>query len=234
MEGRIPLVLLPGLLCDGDLWAHQVAHLGEAARPTVADLGEGGTIGALAGRVLDGAPDRFALAGLSMGGYVALEIVRRAPDRVVKLALLDTNARADSPEQTARRRALLDVAARGGFDRIAPAMLPSLVHPDRLGDAGLAGRLRDMAARIGATAFARQQGAIIGRPDSRPGLAAIGCPTLVLCGRQDAICPVELHAEIAGSIPGARLAVVEDCGHMSAMERPQAVTALLRDWLLYA
>jgi pimeloyl-ACP methyl ester carboxylesterase len=227
-------VLLPGLLCDPDLWSHQVAHLGEVATPAVLDLTGADSMAALACAVLDRSPDRFALAGLSMGGYVALEIMRRAPDRVVKLALLDTNAREDTPEQTARRNALVAISEKGGFERIVPTMLPNLVHPDRLEDWELVTRVEGMAAKVGPAAFRRQQAAIMGRLDSRPHLPAIACPTLVLCGRQDALTPPALHAEMAAGIPGARLAVIEDCGHLSSLERPQAVTALLRDWLAYA
>ncbi len=234
MARPLPLVLLPGLLCDPDLWSHQVAHLGEVATPAVLDLTGADSMAALACAVLDRSPDRFALAGLSMGGYVALEIMRRAPDRVVKLALLDTNAREDTPEQTARRNALVAISEKGGFERIVPTMLPNLVHPDRLEDWELVTRVEGMAAKVGPAAFRRQQAAIMGRLDSRPHLPAIACPTLVLCGRQDALTPPALHAEMAAGIPGARLAVIEDCGHLSSLERPQAVTALLRDWLAYA
>ncbi|WP_207478501.1 alpha/beta fold hydrolase [Arenibaculum pallidiluteum] len=234
MSARIRLVLLPGLLCDAELWAHQTAHLSEVAEPVVVRTDLADSVGELAEAVLRAVPGRFALAGLSMGGYVSLEILRRAPDRVAKLALLDTNARADTPEQTERRRALLDISARGGFDRILPALLPSFLHPARLEDAGLVARMKAMAGRVGPDGFARQQAAIIARPDSWPGLPQIACPTLVLCGRQDPLSDVAVHAEMADMIPGARLAVIEDCGHMATMEQPQAATVLMRDWILYA
>ncbi len=234
MAEKIPLVLLPGLLCDADLWRHQTTHMAEVATVRVMDLTGADSLGGMVEALLGAAPAAFALAGLSMGGYVAMEVMRRAPDRVTKLALLDTNARADKPEAMERRKGLMEIAAKGGFDRVMPIMLPNLVHPDRLDDVELVGRMKGMAGRVGPEAFARQQVAIMNRPDSRPDLPAIRCPTLVLCGRQDLLCPVESHAEMVDVIPGARLAVVEDCGHMSTMEQPQAVTALLRDWLVYA
>ena len=233
MADRIPLVLVPGLLCDEALWAHQTEHLGEVAEPAVVLATGAPSIGGVAEQVLAAAPARFALAGLSMGGYVALEIMRRAPGRVARLALLDTSARPDTPEQTALRREMLELVARGGFGKVMPASLPKLVHPDRLQDDRLLGVIKGMAARVGEEAYVRQQTAIIARPDSRPDLARIRCPTLVLCGRQDALCPVDRHAEMAAAIPGARLAIIEDCGHMAPLERPQAVTALLREWVVY-
>lgn len=229
----VPLVLLPGLICDAALWEHQKRHLGEIADIHVPDLTGFDTMGELADGVLSCAPPRFALAGLSMGGYVALEIMRRAPERVDRLALLDTNANADPPDSIRRRRVMMDLVGRGRYDEVLSLMYPGMVHPDRVGDEELAGLFRAMAERVGPGAFLRQQAAIIGRPDSRPGLPDIGCPTLVLCGRQDTLSDVAVHAGMASTIPGAKLAVVEDCGHLSAVERPQAVTALMRQWLLY-
>lgn len=227
------LVFLPGLLCDARLYDHQTEHLAEIAECRVADLSLDDSIAEMAERVLDNCPPRFALAGLSMGGYVALEIMRRAPDRVERLALLDTSARPDTPEQSRRRRGLLALASGGRFRGVTPRLLPQLIHPDRQAETMLTDPIMHMAERIGPEAFRRQQTAILNRPDSRPQLGAIACPTLVLCGRQDALTPLERSEELAALTPGARLAVVEDCGHLSTMERPQAATALLRDWLLY-
>ena len=232
MATKIPLMLLPGLLCDDALWDHQAAHLGDIADIGIVDFSSQDSMAAMAESVLEAAPERFALAGLSMGGYVAFEVMRRAPERVERLALLDTSARADAPEQTQRRRDLLALSERGRFKGVTPQLLPFLIHADRLEDAALTRAVMDMAERIGPNGFLRQQTAIMGRPDSRPGLDAIACPTLVLVGRQDALTPVERHEEIASSIACSRLVVIEDCGHLSTMERPQAVTALLRDWLL--
>lgn len=226
------LVLLPGLLCDGRLWRHQVECLGDVTRVVVADLTVGGSVSGMARAVLGAVPaGRFALAGLSMGGYVALEVMRVAPGRVSRLALLDTSARADTPEQTAARRALVSVAQDGQFDEVPRGLFPGIVHPDRIGDEGLASTVFDMAEAVGAAAFVRQEEAIIDRPDSRGDLGSIGCPTLVLCGREDALTPVHLHEEMAAHIPDSRLHVVEACGHLSALERPKEVTAALREWL---
>lgn len=230
---KLPLLLLPGLVCDQALWEHQRRHLAEVAQPLVADLTTADSIEALARAVLAAAPERFALAGLSMGGYVAFEILRLAPERVVKLALLGTNAHADSPEATQRRRDAMRMAREGRLAHIMAVMLALLVHPERTRDPAITGTVRAMAERIGADAFVRQQTAIIDRADSRPDLPDITCPTLVLCGREDALCTVETHAGMAAAIPEARLAVIEECGHLSSIERPQAVTALLRDWLIY-
>lgn len=229
----IPLILLPGLLCDSALWTHQTRHLGEIAESAVPNLTGHDSLGGLAAAVLAAAPDRFALAGLSMGGYVALEIMRQAPERVIKLALLDTNARPDSDEQRRRRRGLMALANRGEFRGVTPRLLPMLIHPDRTEEQDLTATVMQMAERVGKEAFLRQQTAILGRPDSRPDLARIACPTLVLCGREDALSTLEMHVEMAEAIPQARLAVVEQCGHLAPLERPHATTALLRDWLIY-
>ena len=231
MVKKTSLVLLPGLLCDRELWRRQIESLGDVASPWVADLTLDDSMAAMARRVLAAAPPDFALAGLSMGGYCALEIMRQAPARVTRLALLDTGARADSPEQTARRRGLIELAEKGDFKGVTPRLLPLFLHPDRLKDAELTGRVTAMAHRVGKEAFLRQQKAIMGRIDSRPYLARIACPTLLLCGRQDQLTPPALHEEMASLIPGALLEVIEDCGHLSAMERPDAVDAALRIWL---
>ncbi|MBB3264266.1 pimeloyl-ACP methyl ester carboxylesterase [Azospirillum sp. OGB3] len=234
MSDRIPLILLPGMPLDAALWEHQTGHLADVAETVVGDLTGQDSMTALAAAVLAQAPARFALAGLSMGGYVAFEILRQAPERVAKLALLDTSARPDTPEQTATRQDAMRLVGQGRLRQVVAAGMPRLVHPDRSGEAALVDSVQAQAQRVGADGYIRQQTAIMNRPDSRPGLGAIACPTLVLCGRQDAITPPALHEEIAEGIPGARLALIEDCGHLSAMERPQAVTALLRQWLLYA
>ena len=231
MVKKTSLVLLPGLLCDRELWRRQIESLGDVASPWVADLTLDDSMAAMARRVLAAAPPDFALAGLSMGGYCALEIMRQAPARVTRLALLDTGARADSPEQTARRRGLIELAEKGDFKGVTPRLLPLFLHPDHLKDADLTGRVTAMAHRVGKDAFLRQQKAIMGRIDSRPYLARIACPTLLLCGRQDQLTPPALHEEMASLIPGALLEVIEDCGHLSAMERPDAVDAAFRIWL---
>jgi pimeloyl-ACP methyl ester carboxylesterase len=228
---RIPLVLVPGLLCDDRLWRDQAEHLADLVDPTVADITRGVSVLEMAHAVLDAAPERFALAGLSLGGYVALEIMRVAPERVARLALLDTSARADTPEQTAARRELVELSREGRFDEVPRRLLPDLVHPDRLDDERLTSVVLSMADVVGPEAFVRQEEAIIGRPDSRGDLPGIACPTLVLCGREDALTPLHLHEEMAARIPGSRLRVIDECGHLSTLERPQGVTAALREWL---
>ncbi|MDH3594322.1 MAG: alpha/beta hydrolase [Rhodospirillales bacterium] len=231
MTGPVPLALLPGLLCDGALWRAQIEGLAGLADCRVADFTEQDSVAAMAASVLATTPDRFALAGLSMGGYVAFELLRQAPGRVTRLALLDTSARADTPEQTRRRRGLIELARKGKFRGVPRRLLPLLVHPARLEEAELPTAITAMAERIGRDAFLRQQEAIMGRPDSRPDLVRIACPTLVLCGRQDALTPLVRHTEMAAGIARSRLVVIEDCGHLAPMERPAAVTAALADWL---
>ena len=234
MAERQHLVLCPGLLCDHALWSAQSRALSDLAAPSVADFTRAESIADMARSVLDAAPDRFALAGLSMGGYVAQEVIRRAPGHVTRLALLDTSARPESAEQTRRRRELLALAARGRFDEVTPRLLPLLVAADRLADEALCGAIAAMAGRVGPEAFARQQQAIMGRADGRGDLPRIACPTLVLCGREDRLTPVEHHTELAERVPSADLVVLAGCGHMSAMERPDAVSAALRHWLARA
>lgn len=226
-----PLALCPGLLCDARLWQHQAMHLADIAAPCVGDFTSQDSISAMARSVLAAMPRSFALAGLSMGGYVALEIMRQAPERVTRLCLFDTSARPDTEQQTAFRRQMLEQVKLGEFKGVTQRMLPLFLHPQRLGDEALTGAIMEMAARVGRDAYVRQQTAIMNRVDSRPGLAAIDCPTLVICGRQDALTPVVMAEEIAAGIAGAKLEIVEDCGHMSTMERPEQVTALMRRWL---
>lgn len=228
---KIPLVLLPGLLCDAALWAAQLPALADIAEPAVADLTADESLPAMARRVLAEAPPRFALAGLSMGGYLAQEIMRQTPERVTRLALLDTSARADTPQRQALRRDYVALAQRGEFHGITPRMLPQWIHPERLGDATLTGAIMAMTARIGRDAYLRQMQAIMARPDGREDLRRIAVPTLVLCGREDQATPLALHEEIAALIPGAELVIVERCGHLSPMERPDEVSAALRRWL---
>ena len=160
-----------------------------------------------------------------------MEVMRRAPERVERLALLDTGARADTEEQTIRRRDLIGLADRGEFKAVSPKLLPLFVHPDRLADKAMVDAISKMADSVGKDAFLRQQQAIMHRPDSRPGLAAIACPTLVVCGREDVLTPPELSEEIAGLVPGADFVLIEGCGHLSTMERPDDVNAALRSWM---
>ena len=233
VDGPVPLVLVPGLLCDKRLWQPQAERLADLPDPIIANVIGDGSVSEMARSVLDAAPSagRFALAGLSMGGYVALEVMRVAPERVARLALLDTSARADTPEQTSERRELIELAEKGRFEEVPRRLLPRMLHPDRLDDERLTSTVFGMADAVGPEAFVRQEEAITGRPDSRETLLGIACPTLVLCGREDALTPLPLHEEMASLIPGSRLRVVEKCGHLSTLERPEAVTAALREWL---
>ncbi|HEX3501194.1 MAG TPA: alpha/beta fold hydrolase [Stellaceae bacterium] len=228
---RIPLLLLPGLLCDAALYQPQIAALADIASPIVGDLTRHDSIAAMAAAMLGEMPEYFSLVGLSMGGYVAQEIMRQAPHRVSRLALLDTSALPDTDEQRARRRGLIELVGKGHFKGVTPQLLPQLISPDRLTDQPLVYAVIDMAERIGRDAFLRQQKAAMGRPDGRADLKRIACPTLVLCGRDDAVTPVALHEEMAAAIPGAELVVIEDCGHLSTLERPEAVNSALRSWL---
>jgi pimeloyl-ACP methyl ester carboxylesterase len=186
---------------------------------------------AIAARILRAAPPRFALVGLSMGGYLAFEIFRQAPERIARLALLDTSARPDRPDQTAVREQRIALARAGRFAEIADHMFSLLVHSSRHADADLRRVVGQMDEDTGAAAYIRQQIAIMGRPDSRPDLAAIRCPTLVLVGDADALTPPELAHEMVDAISGARLVVVPDCGHLSTLERPEAVSEALVEWM---
>ena len=231
-SGRHALVLVPGLLCNERLWRPQIAALADIADCWIADHVGSDTMGGVAADLIRAAPfETFALAGLSMGGYVALEVVRQAKDRVVRLALLDTSALADTAQQSQKRRDFISLAERGRFLGVTKALLPSLVHASRLVDAELVEVIKQMARDTGKEAFIRQERAIMSRVDSLPLLRGIECPTLVLCGRQDALTPLERHEEMARAIPGAVLEVIETCGHLSTLEKPLEVSAALRRWL---
>lgn len=226
------LLMVPGLLCDGDLFPEQVRALAGVVDVVVPDVTVGASVAAMADAALAAAPPgRFALAGLSMGGYVAWEIMRRAGDRVTHLALLDTSARPDSPEQTAARHALLALSEQGRFDEVLERVWPRMVAEAHLDDADLRARHDAMSLRQGPEVLARQLAGIIARPDSRPDLAGVTVPTLVLCGREDAITPVDAHQEMAAGIPGADLVVLGGAGHLTTWERPDAVAAALRGLL---
>ena len=228
---KTALVLLPGLLCDRAVWAPQLAGLDDIAEARVADLTRDESLPAMAARVLAEAPARFALAGLSMGGYLAQEIMRRSPERVLRLALLDTSARADTPERLAQRRGLIELAQKGEFKGITPRLLPQWLHPDHVADETLTHTVMEMTHRVGRDAYLRQMKAIMARPDGRGDLPRLRVPTLVLCGREDQATPLALHEEIAALIPGATLVAIARCGHLSTLEQPELVNAALRRWL---
>ena len=231
MPEPLPIVLIPGLLCSPRLYGEQLPELWRFGPIVIADHTRDDSVAGLARRILASAPPRFALVGLSMGGYTAFEIMRRAPDRVVRLALLDTSARPDTPEASERRRAQIGLVQSGHFTEVVDQLFTLWVHRTRRNDESLRRTVRRMAEETGPQAFARQQMAIMTRPDSRPDLAAIRCPTLVLVGDGDEATPPDRAAEIANGIPAARLVSVPECGHLSTLERPQPVTQALVEWL---
>lgn len=225
-----PILLVPGLACSPRLYAPQLPALWQRGPVTVANHTTADSMAGIARAILDQAPPRFHLAGLSMGGYIAFAILREAPERVARLALLDTGSRADTPEQTERRRKLIAVAREGRLPEINEVLWPLLVHESRANDCELRTTVDTMLLETGAAAFIRQQEALITRPDSRPGLGAVGSPALVVVGDADRLTPPELSAEIAAGIPGAKLETIATCGHISTLEQPEAVTKLLFDW----
>lgn len=230
---RTPLVMLPGLLCDGALWAPQALALSDFAECWIPESLSEDTMSAMAQAVLRDVPfERFALAGLSMGGYVCMEIMRQAPHSVDALALLDTRAPPDSAEDTQRRRDFMRLAQTSrGFIQVTRRLLPQLIHASRLSDEVLIGNVQAMAARTGVDAYVRQLHAIISRPDSRGDMPNWYLPSLVLCGRQDALTTPAMHEEMASLLPDAELVVIEECGHMSTLEKPEEVAVVMRRWL---
>jgi len=228
----LPIVLVPGLLSSPRLFAEQIPELWRVGPVTVAVHTRDDSIAAIAGRILSSAPQRFALAGLSMGGYICFEILRQAPERIARLVLLDTSARPDAPEQTEQRRSQIDMARNGRLGEVADTLFPRMVHARRWGDESLRRIWRTMAQEVGPEGFVNQQTAIMGRPDSRPGLASIRCPTLVIVGDGDVLTPPERAEEIANGIPGSRVSVIRDSGHLSTLEQPAAVAKSMIQFLL--
>lgn len=228
-----PLVLVPGMLCDATVWDAQVRALGGDADCLVADATRDGSVAGMADRILAEVPfERFALAGFSMGGYVALEMLHRARERIIGLALLATSARTDTPERREERRRFIELAnSERTFAPITRTMLSFLVAQHRLTDGALAAQIVGMAANVGREAYIRQQTAILGRADHRETLRAAACPTLILCGRADDRTPVALHEEMAALVPGAQFSVIEDCGHMLTLEAPAEVNRHMVRWL---
>ncbi len=231
MDNTMPILLVPGLVSSPRIYTPVIPALWRFGPVAVANHIRDDSMGAIARRILAEAPPRFALAGHSMGGYIAFEIVRQAPERVAKLALINTQARSDTPGATARRRSMIVRARSGEYHAILDELFPGFVHPSRRDDAGLHQLVHDMGDDIGVDAFIRQQTAIMGRMDSRPTLAAIRCPTLVLTGDEDNTIPNSLSSEMAEGIPGAKLTILSDCGHMPQPERPQATAEALTEWL---
>jgi len=228
---RSPLLLLPGLLNTRRVFAPQVEALADVADFTIPAIVSWCQSSGMAEAALAMAPPTFALCGFSMGGYVAFEIFRRAPQRVERIALLDTQAAPDSPETAARRRGFIEQTRIGRFHGIHPTLLPQLIHPSRVGDASITQPLLEMATEVGGDGFVRQQQAILGRTDSRPLLVEIEMPALVIVGRQDRVTPLERAQQMASDIANARLEVIEESGHMTPLEKPAEVSAALRRWL---
>lgn len=227
---KLNVLLLPGLLNDANLFG-EAGALADMASITIADLTRSDSISALATDVLKQAPDgKFVLCGMSMGGYVAFEIMRRAPERVKALVLMSTSARPDTPEATATRRELIALGETD-FATVVEKLLARFAHPDHANTPEVGGTFQSMATEVGYEVFVRQQRAIIGRPDSRPTLAEIKCPTLVVCGRQDAVTPLDAHQELASGIAGAKLEIIEECGHLLPLEQRDQLTEILRNWL---
>ncbi len=226
------LLLLPGLVCDDAIWVNQVRHLDEIADMTIPPLVESDDIAEQAQHVLAKAPEEFALAGFSMGGYVALEMLRQAPERITRLALLDTTSRLDTPEKTAGRQQAIRRCEEGQFQDVIRDMLAVLLHPSRQ-ESQLADFVISMADRVGSDCFVRRHKTIMSRQSCVENLRSCQVPVRVICGRQDAMTSVEEHQELAALVPGARLSIIEECGHMTPIETPHATSALLRDWLIY-
>lgn len=231
MDNPMPILLIPGLGGSPRIYAPVVPQLWRFGPVTVANHIRDDNMGAIARRILAEAPPRFALAGHSMGGYIAFEIIRQAPDRVAKLALINSQARPDTPEASERRRGLIARVQAGQFHDVLDELFPGFVHPSRRDDGDLRQLVHDMGDDMGAEAFVRQQTAMIGRADSRPTLTVIACPTLVLTGDEDTTLPNALSVEMADRIPVAKLVIIPDCGHLSQPERPQATAAALVEWL---
>ncbi|HEX5432338.1 MAG TPA: alpha/beta hydrolase [Bryobacteraceae bacterium] len=231
-----PLVLVPGLMCDRTVWEAQIRALSGIAECQVVDHGSLDSLPGMAEAVLRNAPPKFALAGHSMGGRVALEVVRRAPERVERLAILDTKYSVlpqgeAGDQEKAGRYALLAIARSKGVRTMAEKWVQGMVHPDRLGDSALIGDILDMFSRKTANTFAAQLHALIHRPDAGPVLTGIHCPALILCGKQDAWAPPQPHEEMARAIQCSTLVLVENAGHMVTMEQPEEVSRAMRSWL---
>ena len=227
---RIPLLLLPGTLNDAEIWRAQIDAL-TLADIRVADFTTQTSIAAMADDAIGLMPHgAFMLAGFSLGGYVAFEVLRRAGDRVRGLALVHTQARPESLESRPRREKMMALA-RSDFPRLTEALLQFMLPPARLGEATLVASIRSMMSRVGAAAFVRQSQAVMDRADSRAALAAIACPTLIIGGMEDPVAPPELSEEMAAAIPGAQMHLLPATGHMGPMERPDEVTGLMRTWL---
>jgi pimeloyl-ACP methyl ester carboxylesterase len=225
------VVFVPGLACTERLFAPQIAALARSKDIILANHRLHDSIAEIAQGILYSAPARFSLVGLSMGGFISLEIMRKAPERVSRLVLMDTNARQDSAERTATRKKQLQAVAEGRFEELPQALFESYVPEWRHADAELLEAVRAMAIATGPAVFVRQVAAVMGREDSRAALAAIGVPTLVVVGEHDQLSPPALSQEMANAIEGAELAIIKDCGHLPTLEQPEKTNRILLDFL---
>ena len=230
------LLLLPGILCDEAAWTPVVPHLRGVASCSVAGYGDADNLAEMARRVLARAPERFAIAGHSMGARVAMEVYRSAPERVAGLALLDTGYQSLPPgasgeQERSRRMALVALARAEGMRAMGREWLRGMVPPTRLADVALVEAILAMVDRSTPERFAAQVRALLARPDLSGLLPTVRVPTLVACGREDAWSPLPQHEAIAALVPGSRLVIFDHCGHMAPMERPDAVAHALADWL---
>ncbi len=223
------LVLCPGFMNDRGLWARMEKGLAALGRCHFADLSQDAFLAEIARRVLGAAPAKFVLIGFSMGGYVALEVVRQAPLRVTGLVLMNTSARPGGAKVAERNRGLINLTKARDFRGLSRKALRSALHPDRRHDDSLLHVLRDMALRMGEAAFLRQLA--LERRDDRPNLKDIKCPTLVIWSRQDELRSLDEAQELANGIPNARLETIENSGHMTPLERPDELSRILRNWL---
>ncbi|WP_252502016.1 alpha/beta fold hydrolase [Sporosarcina sp. Marseille-Q4943] len=233
MAKRIPLVLLPGTLCDERLWKYQMESLADIADLAVANISNHDTLTALAEEVLSEAPQEFALAGLSLGGMVALEIMRIAPERVLKLALLDTNPYPPRPEQKDTWNNFFKMIDNNQFmDITKKHLLPVLIHPDKQDDEATVLTILQMAEAIGEEAYVNQLKAVMSREDQRRILSSVTCPVMIMVGKDDVVCPVPMSEYMASQIPHATLEIIEDAGHLITLEQPENVSQRLKKWLL--
>ena len=225
------ILLIPGLNCSARVFSHQIPALWRLGPVTVADHRPGGTIAEIARNVLASAPPSFVMLGFSLGGYVALEIMRQAPERVEKLILVATNARPDSDELRQKRQVRIARVEAGGFDDDLRTQFPNSVHESHAGDQALFELYRTMALEAGSEAFIRQSRAVAARPDQRGLLPGIRCPTLVVAADGDKIQPEPWTSELAAGIPGARLVTIGESGHFLPIEQPDRLSAALLEWL---
>jgi len=231
MTAKQVVFLLPGLLCDDAVWRAQARLLSKTHKVHVPHFFGYDSIPAMARAILAMAPERFSLAGHSMGARVAIEVVNQAPSRVDRLAILDTGVHPVRPGEHEARQELVDIACTQGMEALAAHWVPPMLAPGRMNDAALLEEVTAMVCRATPLIFARQIRALLNRPSTEAVLPAIRCPVQVIVGRQDGWSPISQHEEIVAAVPYAKMTVIEDCGHMAPLERPEAVGDILTEWL---